>query len=84
MKKEIFKGSKEELLAKVKRRYPIGTVVDCVNGNVRNSIVEDYRRHYTYSRDVFTSDNCWLHLDGQWAKIISTPGSTSKKLYRIC
>jgi len=77
------KQEQHELLEEVRKKYPIGTMVDCAFGNKRSIHVNEYKVNYM---GVWTASNCWLAMkyvgfDMEYATIIDT--RQIKPLYKI-
>lgn len=67
----------DEILEECKKRYPIGTIVKCPNGNTAKATVEYYDdRHLKDTKGslylgVFTNNNAWLYNKNVgWAEIV--------------
>lgn len=73
--KEDVAYTKEALLEEVKKRYPVGTKVNCARGNKQNHPVTDYVVFTAWEKEdgqvsIYTGTNCWLVIHGKWAEIV--------------
>jgi len=69
------------LLAEVKERYPIGTVVKCAYGNTKTHVVESYNWH-ELEYGIWSGNNTWLYMKGHgWATVLSKLANENYKIY---
>lgn len=74
--------SKEEVLAKAKKDYPIGTKFKSLSKDKILEVIGDYFRWsgkelILDSDSVKNTDSAWIIYNGEWAEIISKPEQTN-------
>lgn len=80
--------SKEEVLAKAKKDYPIGTKFKSLSKDKILEVIGDYFRWsgkelILDSDSVKNTDSAWIIYNGEWAEIISKPEFIVNKWYKL-
>ena len=65
----------QEMLAKARRDYPVGTkfISPCIPNRTREITKEDYGLYDSDISVIMTGNSCYICYKGQWGEIIYSP-----------